>query len=204
MGNISVKDNEQQKNTQKNNLIISDTLGGGRDRKIVSKFRKDRKKRRKNSKKVNSKPLNYNYLLELNDAKFDLIINNYVNTIDLLNNKITEMPPSQYRHFINNVNKYKKKLDDVKDKISEEKYIKINNIYTSILDNHTLENHTFEKKTKKHIGNKIPKIQYKTRHKKVKKNNKHRTNTSHRDKYNTKRKQYHRGKQMRRYHRFKN
>ena len=108
MGNISVKDNEQQKNTQKNNLIISDTLGGGRDRKIVSKFRKDRKKRRKNSKKVNSKPLNYNYLLELNDAKFDLIINNYVNTIDLLNNKITEMPPSQYRHFINNVNKYKK------------------------------------------------------------------------------------------------
>ena len=212
MGNISAKENEKTnlEKPQENIEIktqISDTLDGGRNKKIISKFRKQRKKGgRKYSKKLNIKKFNLNYLLDLTDNTFDLVIDNYKNRLELLNNIVAEMPPSQYRHFIDNVNKYIKQLDKIKDKISEEKYDKINHIYSSILDNNKLDKKLFIKK--QNAGNKkIKKIPYKTRkgrNKKHKRSNNYKMNTSRRDKYTKNKKQYYRGKQMRRYHRFKN
>jgi len=213
MGNISAKENEKT-NIEKTieskveNTQISDTLGGGREKKIISKFRKKRKNKkgqRQYSKKINIGKFKLNYLLKLQDNTFDLVIDNY-SKINLLNNIVAEMPPSEYRHFINNLNKYKKELDEIKDKISEEKYDKINHIYSNILDNNKLDKKLFIKK--QNAGNKkLQKIPYKTRkgrNKKYKRSNNYKMNTSRRDKYNTNKKQYYRGKQMRRYHRFKN
>tara|TARA_B100000700_G_C15045904_1_gene857916 strand:- start:568 stop:1170 length:603 start_codon:yes stop_codon:yes gene_type:complete len=200
MGNVSAKDNEQSQNKQ-DNLNISDTLSGGRDKKIISKFRK---KRLVKSSEISIEKLNLKYLLNLSDAKFDLVISNYNRALDLLNNIIAEMPPSESRHFINNIKNDKNKLDELKDKLDDNKYTKIIKIYSSILNNNKLES---KEKPKKHVKkiNKTRKT-YRTNYKTKKgRNKKYKRNIkSHRDKYNKKRKQYHRGKHMRRYHRFKN
>ena len=224
MGNISAKDihkqvkqNDQpilelQKDTPEQ-ITNTDTLGGGRNRKIISKFRKERSFRKsiRNNSKINIRTLKLRYLLSLLEPKFNLVINNYNKSFESLNDIIAEMPLSQYQHFLNNLKKYKIKLDKLKEqnKITLDKYTKINRIYSNILDTNKLP----KKQVK--IGGKlirkISKTQYKTKkgnrnlkHKRTIRKNNNKNRVSQRDKYITRRRQYHRGKQMRRYHRFKN
>ena len=224
MGNISAKDIhkqvkqnvqpilELQKDTPEQ-ITNTDTLGGGRNRKIISKFRKERsfrKSKRKNS-KINIKTLKLRYLLSFSGSKFNLIINNYNKSLDSLNDIVAEMPTYQYQHFLNNLKTSKIELDKLKErnKINQDKYTKINKIYSNILDKNELP-----KKQVKIGGKRIRKLsktQYKTKkgyrnlkHKKPIRKNNIKNRVSQRDKYVTRRRQYHRGKQMRRYHRFKN
>ena len=150
-------------------------------------------------------------MLSLLEPKFNLIINNYNKSLDSLNDIVAEMPTYQYQHFLNNLKTSKIELDKLKErnKINQDKYTKINKIYSNILDKNELP-----KKQVKIGGKRIRKLsktQYKTKkgyrnlkHKKPIRKNNIKNRVSQRDKYVTRRRQYHRGKQMRRYHRFKN
>ena len=222
MGNISAKDIhkqvkqnvqpilELQKDTPEQ-ITNTDTLGGGRNRKIISKFRKERSFRKsiRNNSKINIRTLKLRYLLSLLEPKFNLIINNYNKSLESLNDIIAEMSLSQYQYFLNNLKKYKIELDKLKEqnKINQDKYTKINKIYSNILDKNKLP----KKQVKGTLIRKISKKQYRTKKggRNLKQNRHNKSNNlknrvSQKDKYNTKRRQYHRGKQMRRYHRFKN
>ena len=137
MGNISAKDIhkqvkqnvqpilELQKDTPEQ-ITNTDTLGGGRNRKIISKFRKERSFRKsiRNNSKINIRTLKLRYLLSLLEPKFNLVYNNYNKSSESLNDIIAEMPLSQYQHFLNNLKKYKVVLDKLKEqnKITLDKY----------------------------------------------------------------------------------
>jgi len=165
MGNISAKDIhkqvkqnvqpilELQKDTPGQITNTTDTLGGGRDRKIISKFRKERSFRKsiRNNSKINIRTLKLRYLLSLLEPKFNLVINNYNKSLESFNDIIAEIPSSQYQQFLNNLKKYKIELDMLKEqnKITLDKYTKINKIYSNILDKNKLP----QKKVK--IGGKL-------------------------------------------------
>ena len=225
MGNISAKDIHKQvkKNVQpilelqkdtSEQITNTDTLGGGQNKKIISKFRKERSFRKsfRNNSKINIRTLNLRYLLNLSESKFNLISNNYNKSFDSFNDIVAEMSPSQYLHFFYNLKKNKIELDKLKeqDKINQDKYTKINKIYVNILDKNKLP----KKQVNETLIRKKSKKQYKTkkggrnvkqnRHNKSYKSNNLKNMVSQRDKYNTRRRQCHRGKKMRRYHRFKN